>query len=365
MNRNKENTLTLNEVAVLLIGIMFGINVAMLPNNLVGIAKQDAWISAAMGGIYPLYVIFIAIYLSKKKPKNNIFEISVEYFGKYLGNMLNILFLVSILTYLPSSVSQITIVTKTYASTFVANLKIYVVILGVGAYCACKGLKTIRRMCSINFYILIIIIIVSLGIVTQGSFLNLKPVLNTGFKDILKASYYSMYDYSCIEIIFLLYPFINDVSKVKNAGLKAVAFVSFTYTYIVFISIYYLGIDIIPKTYWAFFSVTEEIKFMNIANFRFLFLFFLIFIALKSISILYYFLLVALENIVEVKRKYILMFAISAVLIYICNKYYSNLLNREKVLKLTVPLSIIYNLSYISIIALLIYIKKDGKNEKG
>lgn len=365
MNKNKENTLTLNEVAVILIGIMFGINVAMLPNSLVGVAKQDAWISAAMGSIYPLYVILIAMYVSKKKPKDNIFEISTEYFGKYLGNILNMLFLLSILTYLPASLSQITIVIKTYASTFVANLKIYIAILGVGTYCACKGLKTIRRMCSINFYVLLIIIIVSLGIIPQGSFLNLKPILNTDFKDLVKASYTSIYDYSCIEIIFMIYPFINDVSKVKNSGLKAIAFVSFTYTYIVFITIYYLGIDIIPKTYWAFFSVTEEIKFMNIANFRFLFLFFLIFIALKTVSIFYYFLLLSLENIAKVKRKGIVLFFVSAILIYISNKYYSNLVNRENIIKVTVPLSISYNLFYISIIALLIYIKKDEKYEKG
>lgn len=364
MNKNKENTLTLNEVAVLLIGIMFGINVAMLPNNLVGIAKQDAWISAAVGGVYPLYVIFIAIYISKKKPKNNIFEISKEYFGKYLGNILNMLFLLSILSYLPSSLSQITIVIKTYASTFVPNIKVYIAILGMGIYCACKGLKTIRRMCSINFYILLIIIIISLGIFTQGSFLNLKPVLKTDFKDLFKASYCSIYDYSCIEIIFLLYPFIDDVSKVKNAGLKAIAFVSFTYTYIVFISIYYLGIDIIPKTYWAFFSVTEEIKFMDIANFRFLFLFFLIFIALKSISVFYYFILLSIENIIKIKRKDIVLSLVSVVLIYICNKYYSNLLSRANIIKTTVPLSISYNLVYISVIALLIYIKKDDNDEK-
>lgn len=364
MNNNEENVLTHNEVAVILIGIMFGINVATLPNNLVKIAEQDSWISTALAAMYPLYVIFISVYISKKFPDKNIFKISEQYFGKLLGKMMNILFTLSILAYLPASLSLLVIIVKNYAVTFVSSFKIYIAVLSVTTYCACKGIKAVRRICSINFYIILLVFFISLGILKQGSLLNLKPMLATNLTNLVTASFYSMYDYSCIEVIFLLYPFINDLSKLKRAGIKSVVFVCFMYTYTVFISIYYLGIDVIPKTYWAFFSVTEDVKFINIANFRFMFLFFLIFIALKSITIYYYFFALSLDNIVKIHNKEILYVFVSMALIYICDKYYSNLINRDVILKITVPLSITYNLFYISLIALLIFIRKDGQNAK-
>lgn len=364
MDKSKYNTLSPNEIAFILIGIMLNINIAKLPNNLVKIAKQDAWISAAVGAIYPLYITLLVVYISVRFPQENIFAISQKYFGKIFGNVLNILFTISILSYLPAAFSQISIVVQNYVTTFISSLKIYTTIAVVASYCACGGLRVIKRICSINFCILVIIIIISLGALKEGSFLNVRPMLGVSPYKIVKASVTSAYDYSCIEIIFLLYPLINDYSKVKNAALKASAFICFMYTWITFICIYYLGIDVIPKTYWAFFSVTEDIKFIEIINFRYLILFFLIFISIKSISIFYYFAIMSINNIKKIKNKEMICFIISVFFIYICRKYYSNLLNRNAILNYTVPISIIYNLIYTSFIALLIFIKKDDENAK-
>ena len=98
------------------------------------------------------------------------------------------------------------------------------------------------------------IIIPTIGILKDGSFLNISPIFGTGIVNILKGSLDSVYDYSLLEIIFLIYPFINDSRKIKNSVLKAVGFTAIIYTWITFITIYYLGKDIIPKTIWSFFS---------------------------------------------------------------------------------------------------------------
>jgi hypothetical protein len=63
----KENSLLVHSEAVhFLIGTMVGIGIFNLSNVLVKDAHEDAWISAALGGIYPLYLALLGIYIIKK-----------------------------------------------------------------------------------------------------------------------------------------------------------------------------------------------------------------------------------------------------------------------------------------------------------
>ncbi len=64
---------------------MLGVGILSLPNDVIKIAKQDGWISVLLGAIYPLYMVFIATYLSKNYPKDNMLTLSKKFFGKILG----------------------------------------------------------------------------------------------------------------------------------------------------------------------------------------------------------------------------------------------------------------------------------------
>ena len=74
-NRNS-NLLTPNQLYALLIGFTSGVGILSLPNFLVKYTHQDSWIAAVLGGTYPLYMGTLAIYISKKIPKDNILAVS-------------------------------------------------------------------------------------------------------------------------------------------------------------------------------------------------------------------------------------------------------------------------------------------------
>lgn len=92
MKKVGSNSITPSEVTFLLIGSMIGVGILSLPNDLVVVAKQDAWISAFIGAVYPLYMVIIASTLCKKHPKKNILALSKMCFGKFIGSILNIIF---------------------------------------------------------------------------------------------------------------------------------------------------------------------------------------------------------------------------------------------------------------------------------
>ena len=360
MQIEKKNLLTPNEVTFILIGIMLDVTAANLPNGVMATAKQDGWISVLIGAIYPLYVALLAIYVSGKFPKENILVLSKRYLGKTLGTILNFLFLLSFFSYFPPLISTIGIIIRTDAVPILTPLKIYVVLFFVGVYAASKGIKVLGRICSITFWMVLAIIIPTIAILKQGSYLNISPIFGTGIVNILKGSLACVYDYSLMELIFLIYPFINDSSKIKSSALKAVGFTAIIYTWITFITIYYMGKDIIPKTIWSFFTVTEAVKVEIVNNFRYVFVFFWIIIAIKSVAIFNYVCVFILEDIKKIKSKKIIYVVMAVVVIMLAKTYYGDLLAMEEITKYTSPISTIYNLIYLTLITSLIWIKKGG-----
>ena len=202
------------------------------------------------------------------------------------------------------------------------------------------------------------IMLPTIFILTQGSYLNISPIFGSGIVNILKGSLASTYDYSLLELIFLIYPFINDSSKIKSSALKAVGFTAIIYTWITFITIYYMGKDIIPKTIWSFFTVTEAVQVEVINNFRYVFAFFWTIIAIKSASIFNYVCVFIIEDLKKIKNKQIIYVIMAVVVIMIAKTYYSDELAMSEITKYTSPISIIYNLIYITLMACLIWIKK-------
>ena len=360
MQIEKKNLLTPNEVTFILIGIMLDVTAASLPNDVVNAAKQSGWISVLIGAIYPLYVALLAIYVSGKFPKENILALSRRYLGKTFGTILNILFLLSFFSYFPPLISSIGIITRTEVVPFLTPLKIYLVLFFIGAYAASRGIKVLGRICSITFWLVLAIIIPTISILNQGSYLNISPIFGTGVINILKGSISTAYDYSLMEIIFLIYPFINDSSKIKSSALKAVGFMAIIYTWITFITIYYMGKDIIPKTIWSFFTVTEGVKVEIVNNFRYVFIYCWIIIAIKSVAIFYYVCAFIIEDIKKVKSKKIIYVVMTLVVIIIVKTYYGDILAMNVITKYTSPISTIYNLIYITLISSLIWIKKEG-----
>ncbi|NNU76816.1 GerAB/ArcD/ProY family transporter [Clostridium estertheticum] len=358
MQIEKKNLLTPNEVTFILIGIVLDVTATSLPNGGIDIAKQDEWISVIIGALYPLYVAILAIYVSGKYPKDNILVLSKRYLGKPFGSILNVLFLLSFFSFFPPLITTITLIIRTEASPILTPFKIYVVLFFIGVYAAGLGIKVLGRTCAITFWMVLGVIIPTISILKQGSYLNISPVFGTGIINILKGSVYSAYDYSLMELIFLIYPFINDSSKIKSSVLKAVGFTAIIYTWITFITIYYMGKDIIHKTIWSFFTVTSAVKVEVINNFKYIFVFFWIIIAIKSVAIFNYVCLFFLNDFKKIKNKKLIYVVIAVLVIIITNTYYPDKLAMEEIIKYTLPFSVIYNLIYITLIASLIWIKK-------
>lgn len=363
MDKDTDSLLTSSQFTLTLVGSMLGIGILSLPIDVTKAAKQDGWISTILGAIYPLYIIFIANYMCKKFPKQNILILSKKCFGKFLGTTLNFIFMTFFLMLATEVVSGIGNVLRIYMMRFLSNYQILLIIFLVPAFIAYKGVKTIGRINEIVFYLTCILFFIPLAALKDGSLLNVSPVFGSGLISITKGIKETAFSYSGIEIVFLIYPYLQDSTLLKKACIKSIIITMIIYTWFVFISIYYLGIDIIPKFLWPIVTVSESIRIPIINNFRYIFIIMWSIIMFKTISNYYYAFTYSLSEITKAATRKTFVLLMYPFAFYISTKY-GPPTTRTASLSKIIPIYTIFNLLYLTIISLILAIKKGDENEK-
>ncbi len=363
MNKEKSNLLTPSELTYILVGIIIGIGIFSLPNAAVEKSKQDAWISAAIGAIYPLYLVLIASYICKKKPKDNILLLSRQYFGKLLGNIFNIMFMIHFVFYAASITSNLVNVLQVYAVSFMQPEKLVFFIILISAYTASKGLKVLGKINLYTFYLTLFLVLSSINAFKDGSILNIQPVFGSGVQNIFKGAKETTYSYGGMEFLFIIYAYAKDKKMVIPSAVKSVLWVMLIYVWVVFITIYYMGVDIVPKTFWSFITISESIQIPIINNFRFIFMALWTSVAFKTIANDYFAISYILNDISGLDRKKLCIY-IYPVIVYLALRF-PNEVVRRKFSSAVIPYIIIYALLYVTIIALLMMIKNAKDADQG
>ncbi|MCH3964264.1 MAG: spore germination protein [Clostridium sp.] len=357
------NKITPYQLLCILTGTVIGVGLLSLPNEVTEIARQNGWISVIVGGIYPLYMVCIACILQNKFPEKNILQLSKKFFGNFIGNFLNIIFMLNFIIYTTTIASGLTILLATFIMSFMSPIKLLIFVIFLGAISSYSGLKPLASINELIFVITIVVCLISLVALGKGKILNVLPVFDLDVKSLLSASFKSYFSYGGTEIIFLLYPLLSDKKNFKSYAVIAVLFIIFLYSSITFLTIYYCGIDLIKKSFWAILISTKSIEIPIINNFRFIFMFLWTIVNFKTISNNYFASVFILHDLLKkfsVKKLSIIMYPI---LVFMASNFI-NEESRRTFLKFIIPKYVLFNIVYFTIICCMVLVKRNDLNEK-
>ncbi|MDP4090456.1 MAG: GerAB/ArcD/ProY family transporter [Bacillota bacterium] len=362
MKRVGNNDITSKQFCYILIGTMLGIGALRLPSALAATSGQDAWISAALGGIYPLLLCFLGMYFILHFPDKNILELSREYLGNFIGTILNMAFGAGFLLQVTTVTQGLTNLFVVSIMNFMAAYKLLSAILFTGAYAAYRDLRILGRINELVYILTIVLSGILIFGFKGGDYRNLLPVLGRGFADIFKGTMESLSSYMGIEILFLIYPCVTERKKAIPAAFKAVFVMILIYVWFTFISIYFIGTDLLPRYIWPVPVVAKAVQIPVISNFRFLFLVLWSIIVFKTIANSFYGTALIFQDVyrkVPKKIIYLLIFLAALVISY----QYKDEVFRRAFLKQATPPTLIFNISYILLIITITYLKRGKGNE--
>lgn len=360
MKKVKNNLLGESEATAMVVGFIIGTSILALPNGVVQGAKQDGWIAVIVGGLYPLYLSLLSIYYVKKHPNQDILSLSKIYLGRVFGTICNIMFMVEFTTLTIVAIVSLSNIFRVYATPFLTPIKIFIPSILLAMYLTNKGIIVLGRINKISLYVIVVLTLILLMFVKNGNYLNLLPIFGSGVKNILSGGKESALAYGGMEAIFLIYPFFEEKNKIKMITLKALFITMGIYVLVTFACIYCLGYKVTSIALWPVLLVTEGVNISIINNLRFLFLFLWSIAMFKIIANEYYAFTYILSDILKIKDKKKMYWIILPIMIYLCLKI-KNEVQRRDLLSYIVPIITLFNIIYISIIAILIFIKDKWK----
>lgn len=358
---NKNNLLTENQLTFLIIGFALGPAFLRLPNALCLIAMQDSWISAMIALIFPIYILIMANYIIGKHPKENLLIINKKYFGHMIGTFFNFIFLFEVIFYACTIILDFSTVSRIYIVAFLTPTKVVLTTILVCVYACNRGLKVLGRINEIVTYMLILIILFSLSALQYGNILNIQPIMGSGFKNILMATKETSYFYTGFEFLLLYHPFAKDSKDIRKASIKATAIAGLLWIWTVFVTIFYLGIDIIPKSFYSFVLVFESIHIPIINNFRYVAMFTWTLVSLRIISNYYFSASYILNNITKMQIKK-LNLLLAPIIFLLCTKVIQVVFKQEQLMLLS-NILILFNIIFLLILSLLVFIKSKSRKQ--
>lgn len=213
MKNYKINSIQLGS---LIVGIILSANFGIGLYNSIQISKVNSYINIFISCILGFIPILLIIYIAHFKEEKNIIEKINILFGKYLGKIINfsiviILFIIAITTIF--TISNF-IITQFLSNTPVIYIGIMFGLIII--YSINKGIETISRTQFIFMFIVITIyIILFFSLCFDFDFDNLKPYLEYGIKEPIKASIISIFTNFIPLFTILIIPKNNIIDKDK------------------------------------------------------------------------------------------------------------------------------------------------------
>lgn len=363
MNSNINKFMTANQLAFIIFFSTLGIDVLFFPQIIVRYGAQDSWIFTGIGALYPFYIVFLSVFLCKKFPDENILKLSKKCFGRFFGSILNMFFLIQFIFYTTIRCSELSNLTRLFIIYFLTPNAVISVAVAVAVYTCTRGLQAMARAFNVAFYFILPVFFIPLGAIKYGNLSNILPVFDPNIPDPLGGIITGISLYYGVEILLLLYPYLKNKKDIKKAGIKGTLMSTVIFVWFMFISIYYLGIDIVPKFLWPVGAATKAINIPSVKNFIFIFMFYFVILALISISINYNGIVIIIrEFLPKIKTK--VLYVVIAPAIYFISLKYGGVTMMKSILTSVIPISTIFNVAFVSVIAIIILLKKDKADEK-
>ena len=218
VNSNRKELTTI-QTSIFISTIILGMGVLTLPRNVTEDAQgQDGWISVILATLILLFMGWLIIRLNRYYPGLTYFQYSKLIWGKWIGNLTNLVFASYLLVTSGYELRGMAEVTHFYLLPLTPPEITILLMVLVGIYLMTGGIIAIARV----FEILLPITLIFFFVVLATSFTvfewrNIMPVMGMGVEPVIKGIHGSALTLSGYEFMLVLNAFMQYKQKAWKA----------------------------------------------------------------------------------------------------------------------------------------------------
>ncbi|WP_186579320.1 GerAB/ArcD/ProY family transporter [Aquibacillus kalidii] len=251
----------------IIVNIQTGLGILGAPRHIFQEAKQDGWMSVLICGVLMHLVVFAMLFILKKYESADLLGIQVDIFGTWIGKLLGTLYLVYIFATLLSSLINYIQIVQVFIYPQMPSWMLGSLLVILIVYTVSGGVRTAVGIAFVFFFLsfwLFFFLYKTVGYMELTSF---RPILEASPRDLLLGSYQAGYSFIGIEILFFLYPFIEDKKKVALPAHLGVAMTTFLVLVVMIISIGYFSPTALEHMLWPVLTLFKVVEYPIIERF--------------------------------------------------------------------------------------------------
>ncbi|HGA1022467.1 TPA: endospore germination permease [Bacillus cereus] len=229
----RKNELTLKEYILMIYGAQLGTGILTLPRALAEKAGTDGWMVIPVCFVFSTLSSICFVKISQKFPNYTFKEILVKLFGKIIGNIIILSYIIYFIIY--------TWIILIYGMLYIKGALLpktpdylIIILFLIPTFIIVRGkINLVGIYCELIFYMSICIILLFLVPLKSGNLLHIMPLFKRDILTILSALPIMVFPFTGFEIIAFMHPYL----KKKNYAIRGVVIAnSITMTIYLFIT---------------------------------------------------------------------------------------------------------------------------------
>lgn len=251
----------------IVVSTQIGVGVMSGPRPIFLDAQQDSWIAVLISYAAMVMVTCVMLFILKSYGNTDIFGVQVDIFGTWVGKILGTIYIlhfaVSLLVVLVTYMDVVELFLFPQISTWVLGF----LLLSLVTYCVAGGLRSIIGVVFIFFIFSHLLLLLLYKPVSLIDTTHYQPVLQASMIDLLKGAKSTTYMLTGFEVIFLLYPFIQNKKQVWRPMLLGITWSVVILLINTLIAIGYFSAHQLETEEWAVLSLFKIVNLPFIARF--------------------------------------------------------------------------------------------------
>jgi spore germination protein KB len=261
----EKGRITNRQFSGLIIMFTLGSSSMILPQYLISIAKQDAWISALLTSVLAVFLVSFYTIVGKRYPNKTIIEYSQTILGRWLGSALGIVYLFYFLTLTSGLLRQAGdfITTEIMPETPIQAL--IILILFVVVMAVRLGLEVFARMSEVFMpWVFMLFAILTISLLSQIEIRNLQPILVDGIKPVIKGTYLMLgIPFLDFIVMLMVFPYVKEKKKINKTWIIATIIGSIIVLLIMLLNVLVLGANIATTEMYPTYALGKKVSIGN------------------------------------------------------------------------------------------------------
>lgn len=241
--------------------ITIGDSILILPSIPAAEANHDGWLSGIIGVLLGLIIVYLFCVVGRLYPEHTLIEKNRLIFGRWLGTMISVVFLVAVLINGSIFVRAIGDFMTTHILKETPIHAVMFLIVACAIFGVRLGVEAFARTSEIFFLWFVLTFLAFFVLLSpQFRFENLLPFLENGLKPVIRGSLaVTAYPFAELVIFLMITPLLDVKDKLTTAFMRGAIYGGVCLLTVIFLSLVVLGPDLTARDSFPSYSLAKRI----------------------------------------------------------------------------------------------------------